>query len=322
MRKVVTKYTGLLFLSMMLVFSCQPKESKDKANNKQTETNTLKEETTESQNIDIRKKFVLYDLDFQKDDQELHYFAIKTYCKSWDLPLIQMKNSKSDTYPIIQQNDTFAIFKQAWIPDDWENGIILLKPKSLPYFMDFTNDAQIKQISKADDFFDFNIVNEKRKNQKMTTQDYETQYKSLLIDVDNFYDFQKKLEIMDSQFIDYSKTTKMTNEQFIESYLSLKYHLEEKNHELIAHCLMQYPFEFINQGKKETIKSPKETLNRWDTIFSKQILQALSNTVYWRLNTEGNAIYINVGELWFQQSDNRVKITKISELNSVIKHKI
>ncbi|MEA1873809.1 MAG: hypothetical protein U9N51_05195 [Bacteroidota bacterium] len=312
MKNINLKYAGFFFLILMLIFSCQPKENNNETDNKKTVANSTEEIPTEYQDIDIRVKFILYDLNFQQDNQELYYFAIKTYCKSWDLPLIKMKNSKSDTYPIIHQNDTLAVFELSWIPDDWENGIILLKPHSLPLFVHLTDDSQINRISKANNFFEFNILDKKRTEHKITTQDYENQYKAMLIDVNNYYDFQKKLEILDSHFIDYSQTTNMTNKQFIESYLSLKYHLQENNHALIAHCLIQYPFKFINDGKKEIIKSPEALLNRWETIFSQPTLQIISNAVYWRLNTEENGIYINKGELWFRQSDNRMKITKIT----------
>jgi hypothetical protein len=170
----------------------------------------------------------------------------------------------------------------------------------------------MNQISLADEYFEFNALEVKPTEHKMTIQDYENQYKNLLIDVDNYYDFQKKLEVMDSHFIDYSQTTNMTNEQFIKSFFSLKYHLNEKNYALIAHCLIQYPLEFIYDGETELIKSPEALLNRWDTIFSIPVNQSLGNSVYWRLSTEENAIYIDKGVLWFKQSGTRVKVTKIA----------
>ncbi len=313
MKNILVKYTSLLLLSLMIIISCQPKESHEVTTNEIIELNNSKtNKSPENQNIDIRRKFVLYDLDLTIDAQELNYFAIKTYCKSWNLPLIQLGNYKEETFAIAQHNDTLAIFKQSWIPADWENGIILLKPKTSPDFIHFSVDSQINQISTADEFFGFYKTKSDRRKQAISPEAYESQYKEMRFDVDNYYNFQATLDVMDNRFVDYSKTTNMTNQAIIESYLSLKYHIKNENHVLIAHCLMQYPFEFINHGRKETIKTPEETINQLDTIFSKQILHVLNKANYLRLNTEGNTIFIGDGELWFRQSNNRVKITKIS----------
>lgn len=298
---------SLLLLLAVFFFSCQPKEKKAVKNSPITET-IPEEEVIQTE---IRKKCIAHNLNSENDSEQLFYFAVKTYCKSWDLPLIKLYTQTEVAYIVKNGVDTLAIIPKACVPQEWQTGIILLTPNNKPEFIPFVDEYQNYQVSKADDYFGFSQSERKVVLKNMTEEDYETAYKDRLKEVDSHYKIQSKIDLMKERYVDYSEITNMSNKAFLECYLSLKYFLKKDEFDFIAYTLIHYPLEVINDEKVIHYKSAKEVEANQDQIFNQRILKIIDDANFLMMQNEGNSLYLGEGSVWFSQSGDRVKITKI-----------
>jgi hypothetical protein len=295
------------FVVILLSFACHNPEQ----TNIEDENNNIQDSTLDANLLlDVRMPGVIYN--FNPENHELLFYAIKTYCKSWDLPLVDVNYLPRELKPILVGNDTLVFISKQMFSDNWfDYGVLLIKPNETPIYFDIASMSNLFDVAAADDYYGFSQLVFERKKYKRTPEEYLDDFKNRKYEVDDYYGFQRILEDMDNRFVDYSEYTNMTNKEFIVSYLSLKYYLEMKENDMIAYAIIHYPFHFYSGESLRVINKPETLLRDWNSIFPQSLLDIIDDAKYFSLQVENGKIYIGDGNVCFSKISDNVKITEI-----------
>lgn len=261
---------------------------------------------------EVSDKLVISFTNDLNDDKELLYFEIKTYCKSYDLPFVNITKFESSTLPVSIGRDTVVLLDKKWFPKDWDEGLLLLNPDSVPLFIKYSDEVLDFTASKADAYFGYSNEIEVNDNDIISQEYYDKQYSKTLVEVDKLYRFDKKIASLDDRYLDYQELAGIPNEEFIPTYLSLKYLITNEEYELLANVLINYPIVVNIDDKKKTINNSVDFLSNWDEIFNTRVLDVLENAKYYQMGVESNMLYIGNGELCFRKTIKGIRIVKIN----------
>jgi hypothetical protein len=296
----------------IFVFSCKsPDKEVELVDSTDVITNSEKNENLQMI-PEVSDKLVISFTNDLSDEKELLYFEIKTYCKSYNLPFVNITEFESSNLPVCVGTDTVVVLDKEWFPKDWDEGLLLLNPDSMPLFIKYSHEVLDFTASKADAYFGYSNDIEIDENNVLSQEYYDKQYSKILVDADEFYRFDRKITSLNDRYVDYQKLAGIPNEEFLPTYLTLKYLIANDENELLANVLINYPIIVRLDSKKVTINNSVDFLSNWDEIFNTEVIDVLENTKYYQMGAESNMLYIGNGELCFGKTSKGIQIIKIN----------